>query len=169
MKKLLRIVENNKATKWQRFAHFIIDRVVVYLIFVIFGFLCALTYKIFGTTYFVNIAYNLSSVGKLMDIVITSTVYFFYVLLMEYFTKGRTVGKYLTGCKVIATDGIEPSFQDYFIRNLYRLIPFDSLSFLGKNGWHDDWSDTRVINYKNYKAEIQAKSEIESLGAKEIA
>ncbi len=88
---------------------------------------------------------------------------------MEYFTKGRTVGKYITGSKVISTDGTQPTFQDYFIRNISRFVPFDAFSFLGEgNGWHDSWSDTRVVNIKNYQAEKQAKSEIESLGTKEI-
>ncbi|MEF9476807.1 hypothetical protein ACR1PO_06925 [Chryseobacterium sp. RRHN12] len=54
-------------------------------------------------------------------------------------------------------------------RSLSRIVPFDGLSFLGVNGWHDSLSETRVINLKNYQAEIQAKSEIEALGKKEIA
>jgi hypothetical protein len=58
---------------------------------------------------------------------------------------------------------------EFFIRNISRLVPFDILSFLGENGWHDSWSDTRVVNIKNYEAEKQAKSEIESIGTKEIA
>lgn len=66
-------------------------------------------------------------------------------------------------------DGTEPTFNDYLIRNISRIVPFDTLSFFGENGWHDKWSETRVINMKNYQAEIQAKSEIEDLGKKEIA
>ncbi|WP_435523038.1 hypothetical protein [Chryseobacterium indoltheticum] len=50
-----------------------------------------------------------------------------------------------------------------------RLVPFDALSFFGENGWHDSWSDTRVINIKNYQAERQTKNEIDNIGVKEIA
>ena len=75
----------------------------------------------------------------------------------------------MIGSKVIMTDGTEPTLKDYLIRNICRLVPFDGLSFLGENGWHDSWSDTRVISIKNYQAEKQAKSDIEDLGKKEIA
>jgi uncharacterized RDD family membrane protein YckC len=127
-------------------------------------------YEVFGIAFFYDIAISLGSVNKLMDIIITSTTYFLYALLMEYFTKGRTIGKYITGTRAISTDGTEPTFYDYFIRNISRLVPFDAFSFLGGgNGWHDNWSDTRVVNVKKYKAETQMKSEIENIGVKEIA
>ncbi len=87
---------------------------------------------------------------------------------MEYFTNGRTVGKYITGTKVITVDGKRPTLKEYFIRNMIRIIPIDSLSFFGENGWHDSWSDTRVINIRNYDVERQTKSDIEDLGKKEI-
>lgn len=88
---------------------------------------------------------------------------------MEYFTKGRTIGKYITGTRVIRTDGQNPTFEEYLIRNISRLVPFDAFSFLGGgNGWHDSWSDTRVINIKNYEAEKQAKDDINSIGTKEL-
>ncbi len=170
MKRILKIVENNRSNSWVRFGNFIIDRVVIYVLFLAFGFFASLTYQILGIEFFINIALELSSVNKFMDILITTTVYFLYIFLMEYFTKGRTIGKYITGSKVISTDGTQPTLQDYFIRNISRFVPFDALSFLGGgNGWHDSWSDTRVIHIKNYKAELQSKSEIESIGTKEIA
>lgn len=169
MKKLLRVVEYNKTNLWVRFAHLIIDRIVVFSLFAAFGVFSSLTYQLLGIEYFIEIAEKLASVNKFTDIIITTLVYLLYLTLMEYFTKGRTVGKYITGSKVISTDGTEPKFQDYVIRNLSRIVPFDALSFFGENGWHDSWSDTRVINIKNYKTETQSKSEIESIGTKEIA
>ena len=107
--------------------------------------------------------------NRFLAILITSLIYFMYTFLIEYFTRGRSIGKYITGTKVICTDGIEPTFNDYLIRNISRIVPFDTLSFFGENSWHDKLSETRVINIKNYQAEIQAKSEIEDLGKKEIA
>ncbi|MFN4364660.1 RDD family protein [Chryseobacterium hispalense] len=170
MKKILRIVENNRANSWIRFGNFFIDRIVILALFMAFGFFATLMYEVFGIAFFYDIAISLGSVNKLMDIIITSTTYFLYALLMEYFTKGRTIGKYITGTRAISTDGTEPTFYDYFIRNISRLVPFDAFSFLGGgNGWHDSWSDTRVVNVKKYKAETQMKSEIENIGVKEIA
>jgi uncharacterized RDD family membrane protein YckC len=170
MKKILRIVENNRANSWIRFGNLFIDRIVILALFMAFGFFATLMYEVFGIAFFYDIAISLGSVNKLMDIIITSTTYFLYALLMEYFTKGRTIGKYITGTRAISTDGTEPTFYDYFIRNISRLVPFDAFSFLGGgNGWHDNWSDTRVVNVKKYKAETQMKSEIENIGVKEIA
>ncbi|MDR6160092.1 MULTISPECIES: RDD family protein [Chryseobacterium] len=170
MKKILRIVENNRANSWIRFGNLFIDRIVILALFMAFGFFATLMYEVFGIAFFYDIAISLGSVNKLMDIIITSTTYFLYALLMEYFTKGRTIGKYITGTRAISTDGTEPTFYDYFIRNISRLVPFDAFSFLGGgNGWHDSWSDTRVVNVKKYKAETQMKSEIENIGVKEIA
>lgn len=169
MKKYLVVVDRNRSTKLARFANLIIDRIVIMLIFIAFGAISALIFNLTGIDFFLNITVKLSQVNRFWDILITSVVYFTYTLLIEYFTKGRTIGKYITGTKVICIDGTEPTFNDYFIRNISRLVPFDILSFLGENGWHDKWSETRVINIKNYQAEIQAKSEIDALGEKEIA
>jgi len=73
-------------------------------------------------------------------------VYFFYYIFTEYFT-GKTLGKLMTGTKVVLEDGSKPLFSTLFIRTLVRLIPFEAFSFLNKDvrGWHDKWSRTRVI------------------------
>jgi uncharacterized RDD family membrane protein YckC len=169
MRKYLIIVDRNRSQKWTRFANFLIDRIVLISLFFIFGFISSLLYKLADIDFFINISHKISEANQFTDILITSTVYFIYTLLIEYFTKGRSVGKYITGSKVICIDGTEPTFNDYVIRNISRLVPFDALSFLGENGWHDKWSETRVVDMKKYSAEIQSKSEIDSLGAKEIA
>ena len=168
MRKLLQVVEYNRATKWQRFANLFIDRIVINIFFVLLGVVGVLIDNLFGFYYFTSFFEKLSQIGRLADIVLTSFFYFIYTFLMEYFTNGRTIGKYITGTKVIMTDGKKPTGNDFFLRNLCRLVPFDAFSFLGENGWHDNWSDTRVINIKNYEAERQVKSEIDSIGAKEI-
>lgn len=169
MKKLFKIIEDNKASQGLRFANLLIDRIVVYAIFFLYGTFSVLMYQLLNVELFLNFARKLSELSRLEDILVTVTVYFFYVFLMEYFTKGRTVGKYITGTKVISTDGTIPTLQEFFIRNISRLVPFDALSFLGQNGWHDNWSDTRVINIKKYTLDKQAKEEINSMGTKEIA
>lgn len=170
MRKILRIIEDNRASKGVRFANLIIDRIVVYILFFLFGTFSVLMYQLLNIEFFINITDKLSQLSRVEDIVITSLFYFIYLFLMEYFTKGRTVGKYITGTKVLTTEGTIPTLQECFIRNISRLVPFDAFSFLGGgNGWHDNWSDTRVINIKNYVAEKQAKDDINSLGAKENA
>lgn len=169
MKKHLKIIEDNKASKGIRFANFIIDRIVIYVIFFLFGAFSLLVYEIFNIDFFLNITDKMASANRLEDILITTAVYLLYIFLIEYFTKGRTVGKYITGTKVMSLDGSNPTFQEYLIRTVSRVVPFDALSFFGENGWHDTWSDTRVVNIKNYKAERQSKSDIDNIGVKEIA
>jgi len=165
MKKNLKIIEDNKASNGIRFANFIIDRLVVYILFFIFGAFAMILFEFFDVEYFLNIAEQIASLSRLEDLLLTTGVYLLYIFLMEYLTKGRTVGKYITGTKVISTDGSEPTFQDYFIRTISRVVPFDAFSFFGENGWHDSWSSTRVVTARTYSAELNAKSEIDLLGS----
>jgi len=83
----------------------------------------------------------------------------------EYFTKGRSIGKYITKTKVVSVDGTAPTQKDFFIRNISRLVPFDGLSFLKQDGgWHDLWSDTRVVNWEKYKSDYEMQQELNELG-----
>lgn len=78
---------------------------------------------------------------------ISFTLLAVYYTFMEYFTGGRTVGKYLTRTKVITNDGLEPSLKNCFIRTLCRFIPFEQFSFFGTTdgAWHDSIPNTRVV------------------------
>ncbi|RXM52670.1 MULTISPECIES: RDD family protein [unclassified Chryseobacterium] len=165
MKKILNIVEYNKASLWIRLANNFIDLTVVYITNYLITIICNFLYKITSIDFF----YFYNNGGILWGIFIGNFNYILYYFLMENYLDGRTVSKYITGTKVISTDGSKPSSKQIIYRSLSRIVPFDGLSFLGVNGWHDSWSYTRVINVKNYISEIQAKSEIDSLGKKEIA
>ena len=70
-----------------------------------------------------------------------------YFIILEY-KIGRTIGKYITKTKVVTEIGEQPNLKSIIIRTFCRLIPFDSLSFLFKDGegWHDTISKTKVIN-----------------------
>lgn len=169
MRKHLKIVEDHKASQGIRFLNFIIDRVVIYLLFFGFGVFSVLIFELLNIDFFMNITDDLANLNRFEDILITGIVYFLYVFLMEYFANGRTLGKLITGTKVIAIDGEKPTVQDYFIRNISRFVPFDGLSFFGENGWHDSWSNTRVINLKKYNEQKFSKTDIDSIGIKEIS
>lgn len=47
---------------------------------------------------------------------------FFYTLILEVLYNGRTIGKKITGIKVVKINGYFPSFVDYFIRWIFRII-----------------------------------------------
>ncbi|UKB83236.1 RDD family protein [Chryseobacterium sp. MEBOG06] len=165
MKNILNIVEYNKATRGIRFLNYIIDLFVLivinYIITNVFGILYELTS--------IELFYLYNHGGVFWELFIGNFNSLIYYFLMENYLNGRSVSKYITGTKVISIDGTKPSTQQIFYRSLSRIVPFDALSFLGMNGWHDSWSETRVVNIKNYETERQAKSEIDSLGKKEIA
>ncbi|WP_431610788.1 RDD family protein [Chryseobacterium sp. 'Rf worker isolate 10'] len=165
MKRILNVVEYNKASSGIRLANNFLDLIVLYIINYLLSTVSNLLYEATSIEFF----YFYSNGNLLGQILIGNFNYCLYYFLMENYLDGRTVAKYITGTKVISTDGTKPTTQQIIYRTLSRIVPFDGLSFLGVNGWHDKWSDTRVINIKNYQAEIQAKSEIEALGKKEIA
>jgi len=70
-----------------------------------------------------------------------------YFFLLEAVCQ-KTIGKMLTGTKVVSMDGGRPSLGQFMGRAAARFIPFEAFSFLGSQeprGWHDSLSGTRVI------------------------
>ncbi|MCG8476426.1 MAG: RDD family protein [Cytophagales bacterium] len=52
----------------------------------------------------------------------------FYTLLFEYFMNGQTPGKKIMKIKAARTDGSNPSFSQYLLRWLFRLVDVFTLS-----------------------------------------
>ena len=75
--------------------------------------------------------------------VIISLIY--YIVMESLF--GRTIGKLVTGTKVVNELGDKASFGQILGRSFARLIPFEAFSFLGSTGrgWHDSLPKTYVI------------------------
>ncbi|MEY8761906.1 RDD family protein [Chryseobacterium tongliaoense] len=161
MRKHLRIVEDHRAEKNIRLANYFIDLVVFYIIYFI----------LLTVLFIVSPAFNswISNLNPIADRFMSVMFYIFYIFLMESLMKGRSIGKLITGTKVIMIDGTAPSLGDYFIRNIIRgIVLIDQLSFLGETGLHDNWSGTRVIKIRDYENQLKVKNEINSIGAKEI-
>ncbi len=91
----------------------------------------------------------LSWIESLDDTVFGVIVMMIYFIPQEMIW-GRSLGKLVTGTKVIAEDGTCPSIGQIFGRTLVRFIPFEAFSFLSGNprGWHDRWSKTKVVSMK---------------------
>lgn len=71
--------------------------------------------------------------------------YITYYVSFEVIT-GRTLGKVLTGTRVVTTSGQELSIHTALVRTLCRLIPLEPMSFsLGETWWHDSLSRTQVV------------------------
>lgn len=74
-------------------------------------------------------------------------VFFAYYFVLEVACQ-KTLGKIVTGTKVVRLDGGRPSLLQCLGRTAARFIPFEPFSFLGSKeprGWHDRLSGTRVV------------------------
>lgn len=161
MRKYLQIVDRHRASKGIRLANYLIDLTAFYIVFFIILTIIAMI----SPAYRGWLANSSDISRRLMGV----TSYVLFSCFMEAATGGRSLGKLITGTRVMMTDGQKPSVGNYFLRNIIRgIIVIDQLSFLSENGFHDSWSNTRVIKIKDYEAERQLKSDINSIGAKEI-
>lgn len=75
-------------------------------------------------------------------------VFVIYFVVMEGLFQ-RSIAKFLTGTRVVRTDGTKPTFGQIVGRTFARFIPFEPFSFLaGPVGWHDSLSGTRVVKVR---------------------
>ena len=117
-----------------RLIHFIIDSAVWFAIYLSVAYL--LDNYIRFSSYTVNYIYSIS-LGLLL--------FLGYYCLLEFYFQ-RTLGKLLTGTKVMNEDGSTPSFKAVFIRTISRIIPIDIFYYLfSKTGLHDRLSATLVV------------------------
>ena len=162
-------VELSKATQGIRFLNFILDRIFVYVLFLVFGLFLGIVAELMDSDALREFILDLSNVNKYVDVLFTTLVYCIYLFCMEYFANGRTIGKFITGTQVVNLRGEKPTVNQVFLRTVSRVVPFDPLSFLGENGWHDTWSDTRVVNVSKFKDLETRTKEISEIGLKEIS
>lgn len=135
------------ASKEQRFVNFMFDQ---FIMFIIFFFLFALMGGLISFFEGINGSSSLSSGQDLIVFfffLFCLSTYVNYYIFFEYFADGKTLGKRITGTKVVKKDGSDPSFKDILVRTLCRYLPFEVLSFLGASpdGWHDRISETIVV------------------------
>lgn len=128
--------EMKVATTGQRFMTFFLD--------VIFYYLAA-----FAVLFVIDRFLPGDRVLYRQDYVFGIILFFLYYILQEAIY-GRTLGKVITGTKVVNENGSPISFGQALVRTLCRLIPFEPFSFFGGKGhpvgWHDRIAKTRVID-----------------------
>lgn len=168
MARTLLIVERNKAGLGYRFANYCIDFIFsIFLIWVFIAIVILFLYIVNGIDSDESFDY-LANLNPLVDRIMTLLLYAFIMFLTEKFSKGRSLGKLITGTKVVKSDGSDLTTDDLLKRNFSRAVPFDQLSFLGSNGWHDKWSDTNVVRIKAFESSKNIEKDLESIGTKEI-
>lgn len=167
MARVLQVVESNKADKAYRFLNYIIDFGFSVVVIWILVFLFVFTHYLITGNDIEETIDDITNIDPIVDRVGTLLAYGLIMFLVEKFSKGRSLGKLITGTKVVKTDGSVLTADDLLKRNFSRAVPFDQLSFLGNSGWHDNWSNTRVVRVKDYERAKSMHNDIESLGMKE--
>lgn len=87
---------------------------------------------IMGAYFFImlSILSNVTGMGGWAYFLCFMPIYF-YTLLCESFLNGQTVGKMALSVKAISLNGNQPTFSQYIIRWLFRLVDLWITSFLG--------------------------------------
>lgn len=113
MRKYLKVVHDNRAGLGLRIANYFIDYILVSLSFFLLGVVAVLLNDYLGISFLYDWVITFENLSKLEDILLTTFATLVYYFLMEHFT-GRTVGKYVTGTKVISIDGKKPEVSQIF-------------------------------------------------------
>ena len=126
------------ATSGQRFANYLLDVIIIYV-----------------SAFVAGVVLYIVGLGDVIDR-IDDTLLGIILVLLYYVPQeslfGWTLGKLITGTRIVKEDGSPISFGQGLGRSLCRFIPFEAFSFLGGNGkpvgWHDSITKTRVISIR---------------------
>jgi len=135
-------IKFRESPKHKRWLNNLIDSIVIYLLIFILSAMFGAGTVVLGNEEILENedAFQISS--YLFSLIIT----FLYYVVFEYYSKGKTVGKYITKSRALREDGLIIDFSECALRSICRFIPFNGLSFLGSNrGWHDRFSKTMVV------------------------
>jgi uncharacterized RDD family membrane protein YckC len=119
------------ASKGRRFGTLLLDYFFYYVVVFLIGIVVGLTRGSPGMS---------PLQWQVLAFVVLIAYYLFFESLWQ-----RTPGKFLLGTVVINEQGDKPSFGQVLGRTLCRFIPFEPFSFLGREGWHDSISRTKVV------------------------
>ncbi|MDF2186857.1 RDD family protein [Paraflavitalea sp. CAU 1676] len=125
-----------------RFLNYVIDLLSFYAIVISGVFLVALT--AYGGKVFQVIA----SMSDFSDFVLLHVFYGLYMLVVEGVFKGKTLGKLITGTRVVHQYTDSFSWRDAFRRGIMRMIPLEYFTACAGSPFHDQWTDTRVVMEK---------------------
>ncbi|MBG6130739.1 putative RDD family membrane protein YckC [Aquimarina sp. EL_43] len=132
-----RTVAGKEASQGKRFTNYILDSICI----LVFGFM----FGVVVAFIFPSMLSILETDSRIIDYGLGFILGMIYYSFFEI-TTGRTIGKLITGTKVVDEYGNNPDIQTILVRSLCRYIPFNAFSFLGDgSGWHDTLSKTKVI------------------------
>jgi len=154
------------ATGNKRFANYIIDTIFYFIIYFFINITSLLSCRWFNLE---ESFFHFSDIFSFKWFVFW--VFFWQLLyfLQEYSTQ-RTLGKYITGTKVVLATGLKPGAEFILVRTLCRLIPLEALSFGEievELGYHDSISKTYVIDVKKFETALLLNNAFDEIGTVE--
>ena len=128
------------AERWRRFVNLLVD----YFGFVALAFVVGMVIGVVGGMTAVN---AMQHVG--VQYLFGFTIMLVYLVPLELYF-GRTLGKLVTGTRVVNESGEAPTFSQVFWRSMCRFIPFEAFSFFTSDarGWHDSIPKTYVVKVR---------------------
>lgn len=123
-----------EATRGQRFINYLIDLLVAY--FILLLVVTQITDRLKLTD---GISDQQFRIGYLLTL-------FVYYLVCEL-VSDRTLGKFITGTKVVTRDFTKPTIPQKMLRTLCRFIPLEPISGF-TYPWHDTITKTCVVRPK---------------------
>lgn len=141
--------KDDLAERHLRFWNFVVDSFVI-LVFVAILVLGFFFLGINFPPYYSDMT-TLST--RMWDYIIMATGSIIYYTTSEFFFNGKTLGKLLTKTRAVTLDNHPMNFATTLKRSLFRVVPFEVYSFLDNipYGWHDKWSDTKVVSDKSFE------------------
>jgi len=133
-----------QASGGKRFINFLVD----YIIFIALLFGAGILWALLSPDTISAINDNAGS--GIIDRILTLLLYGFYMGCVEAVTRGRSLGKLITGTKAVNEDGSVLRAGTAFKRGFSRVVPFEIFSALGAPSypWHDKWNHTYVVDIK---------------------
>ncbi len=134
-----------RASQGQRFANYLIDLVVFYVVLIGIGiFMLVVSPNSIDAISGEDVGSNF------LDRIVSLVIYAVLMSLIEGFTKGKSIGKLISGTRAVNLDGTPISFATAFARGFSRAVPLCVFSAFGTpcNPWQDSWTKTMVIDEK---------------------
>lgn len=144
------------ASKGDRFLNYLIDSLIVYIVWISIGTTIILIADITNND---ALSERIETMTAMEHSLSFAGVMMLYYLVMEiYFS--RTLAKYFTKTVVAMRNGSKPTTAAILKRTLCRFIPFEAFTFLGSKsrGWHDSFSHTYVVKKHKFLEKKQLYS-----------
>lgn len=137
-----------KASAGKRFINYLIDSVVYYILVLLSGIIAAIVVGLIAPEELAVLDEESGSFNLISYLFAFMIMIGYYTFMESVF--GVTIGKLITGTRVVTKEGKTPGSKTIFLRSLARLIPFEAFTFLGDEarGWHDTLTNTWVVNKK---------------------